>query len=162
MATRVKTRSDLHADDLYAWSRAQTDLLRAGRFAELDIAHLTLEIEDVGGAMKRAVRNRIRTIIEHLLKLEHSPAREPRAGWRATIRTQRVRLRDTLMPTLRRELEQELAQLYDDARGLAEGGFRDHGEDASANALPRTCPYTFDQITGDWLPELWHGSALRS
>ena len=55
MATRVKTRSDLHADDLYAWSRAQTDLLRAGRFAELDIAHLTLEIEDLGGAMKRAV-----------------------------------------------------------------------------------------------------------
>jgi hypothetical protein len=53
MATRVKPRSDLHADDLYAWSRAQTDLLRAGRFGELDLAHLTLEIEDVGGAMKR-------------------------------------------------------------------------------------------------------------
>jgi hypothetical protein len=153
MATRVKTRSDLHADDLYAWSRAQTDLLRAGRFAELDIAHLTLEIEDVGGAMKRAVRNRIRTIIEHLLKLEHSPASEPRPGWRATVRTERVRLRDTLTPTLRREVEGELAALYEDARGLAEGAFRDHGEDTAADALPGTCPYSFDQITGDWLPK---------
>jgi hypothetical protein len=152
MATRVKPRSDLHADDLYAWSRTQTDLLRAGRFGELDLAHLIEEIEDVGGAMKRAVRKRIRTIIEHLLKLEHSPASEPRAGWRATVRTQRVRLRDTLTPTLRREVEAELAELYEDARGLAEGAFRDHGETAAAEALPRTCPYTFDQLTGNWLP----------
>jgi hypothetical protein len=151
MATRVKPRSDLHADDLYAWSRTQANLLRAGRFDELDLAHLTLEIEDVGGTMKRSVRKRVRTIIEHLLKLEHS--QEPRAGWRATVRAQRVRLRDTLTPTLRREVEQELAELYEDARDLAEGAFRDHGEDASADALPATCPYTFDQITGAWLPK---------
>jgi Domain of unknown function DUF29 len=152
MATRVKPRSDLHADDLYAWSRSQADLLRAGRFGELDLAHLIEEIEDVGAAMKRAVRKRIRTIIEHLLKLEHSPASEPRAGWRATIRTQRVRLRDTVTPTLRREVEGELAELYEDARGLAEGAFRDHGEDTAADALPKTCPYALDHITGAWLP----------
>jgi Domain of unknown function DUF29 len=132
MATRVKPRSDLHADDLYAWSRTQADLLHAGRFGELDLAHLTLEIEDVGSALKRAVRKPIRTIIEHLLKLEHSPAIEPRAGWRATVRTQRVGLRDTLTPTLRREVEQELAKLHDNARSLADGAFRDHGE-AAAN-----------------------------
>jgi Domain of unknown function DUF29 len=83
MATRIKARPDLHAEDLYAWSSAQADLLRAGRFAELDLAHLTLEIGDVGGAMKRAARNGTRTILEHLLKLEHSPAIETRAGWRS-------------------------------------------------------------------------------
>lgn len=153
MATRVKARPDLHAEDLYAWSRAQANLLHDGRFAELDLAHLIEEIEDVGGALKRAVRNRIRTIIEHLLKLEHSPASEPRAGWRATVRTQRVRLHDTLTPTLRREVEGELTELYEDARGLAEGTLRDHGEDAAADALPATCPYTFDQLTGAWLPK---------
>jgi Domain of unknown function DUF29 len=112
--------------------------------------------------MKRAARKRTRTILEHLLELEQSPASEPRAGWRAAIRAQRVRLRDTLTPTLRRELQQELADLYDDARGLAEGAFRDHGEDVLADALPKTCPYSLDQVTGDWLPELWHGGALRS
>ena len=152
MATRVKPRTDLHADDLYAWSKAQADLLRAGRFGELDLARLIEEIEDVGGALKRAARKRIRTIIEHLLKLEHSPASDPRPGWRATVRTQRVRLRDTLTPTLRREVEQELPDLYEDARGLAEGTFRDHGDDA-ADALPATCPYTFAQLTGAWLPK---------
>jgi hypothetical protein len=146
-------RPDLHADDLYAWSRTQTDLLRAGHFAELDVVQLTLEIEDVGGALKRAARKRIWTIIEHLLRLEHSSATEPRAGWRATVRTQRVRLRDTLTPALRREVEGERAELYEDARDLAEGAFRDDGEDTAADALPAACPYTFDQLTGAWLPK---------
>lgn len=87
MATRIKARSDdLHERDLYAWSRAQADLLRAGRFAEPDLERLIDEIEDAGGALKRAVRNHIRTIVERRLKLEHSPATDPRAGGRATVR----------------------------------------------------------------------------
>jgi hypothetical protein len=106
----------------------------------------------VGGALQRSVRNRIRTIIEHLLNLEHSAAEEPRAGWRAIIRSQRVRLRDALTPTLRREAANELAALYGDARDLAEGALRDHGERAAAAALPGTCPYILDQVTSDWLP----------
>jgi Domain of unknown function DUF29 len=154
MATRIKTRPDnLYQQDLYAWSRAQADLLRAGRFAELDLERLIEEIEDVGGALKRSVRNRVRTIIEHPLNLEHSPATEPRAGWRATVRTQRVKLQDVLTPTLGLEADSELAALYADARGLAEGALRDHGEHAAADALPESCPYSLDQITSDWLPQ---------
>jgi hypothetical protein len=154
MATRIKAKSsESYEHDVYAWSKAQADLLRAGRFTELDLDHLIEEIDDVGDALKRSVRNRIRTIIEHLLKLEHSPATEPRAGWRATVRTQRMKLRDALTPTLRREAEGELAELYADARGLAEGALRDHGETAAADALPATCPYSLDQVTGVWLPK---------
>jgi hypothetical protein len=154
MATQVKARtSDLYERDLYAWSKVQADLLRTRRFAELDLEHLIEEIEDVGGALRRSVRNRMRTIVEHLLKLEHSPAKDPRAGWRATVRTQRIRLRDALTPTLRGEAEGELAELYGDGRALAEGMLRDHGEHAAADALPATCPYSLDQITGDWLPK---------
>jgi Domain of unknown function DUF29 len=165
MAARIKTRpSDLYQQDLYAWSKAQADLLRAGRFAELDLQHVVEEIEDVGGALRRSVRNRIRNILEHLLKLEHSPATEhllklehspatePRAGWCATARTQRVRLRDALTPLLYREVANDLGELYRDARALAEGALRDHGEHAAADALPESCPYPLDQITSDWLP----------
>jgi Domain of unknown function DUF29 len=153
MATQVKARTrELYGQDLYAWSKMQADLLRAGRFAELDLEHLIEEIEDVGGALRRSVRNRIRTIVEHLLKLEHSPAKDPHGGWRATVRTQRVRLRDALTPTLRSEVESELSELYRDGRPLAEGTLHDHGERAAADALPATCPYSVDQITGDWLP----------
>ena len=153
MATRIKSRPNArYEEDFYAWCRAQVELLRSGRVSELDLEHLTDEVEDLAHALKRSVRNRIRTIIEHLLKLECSPARDPRPGWRATVRTQRVRLRDALTPALRREIEDELPELYADARALAEGALRDHGEDAAADALPATCLYTLDQITGDWLP----------
>ena len=153
MATRIKTpRSDLYQQDLYAWSKAQVDLLRAGRFDELDLANLTEEIEDVGGALTRSVRSHVRTIIEHLLKLEHSPATEPRLGWRSTIRAQRSGLVDDLTPSLRPDLPDELPELYARARHDADGSLRDHGEHGAADSLPASCPYTLDQITGDWLP----------
>ena len=51
MAVQVKARaSDLYEQDLYAWSKAQADLLRAGRFAELEnvmAEHLGLEERSV-------------------------------------------------------------------------------------------------------------------
>ncbi len=152
MATRIKSPpKPLYEQDFYAWSKAQAELLRAGRYAELDLEHLIEEVDDWGDALKRSVRNRMRTIIEHLLKLPHSPAQDPRSAWRATVRTQRVRLRDGLKASLPREVESELAELYADARTLAEGALRDHGEAAAADALPATCPNSLDQITGDWL-----------
>ena len=82
MVVQAKARSsELYEQDLYAWAEAQADLLRRRRFAELDLEHVIEEIEDVGGSLYREVRSRIRTIMEHLLKLEHSAVTEPRAGW---------------------------------------------------------------------------------
>jgi hypothetical protein len=90
--------------------------------------------------------------MEHLLKLHHSPAQDPRLGWRATIRTQRSELLNDLTPSLRRRLADNLLELYARARHDAEGSLRDHGEQRVADALPTACPYTFEQIVGDWLP----------
>ena len=51
MATRINSRlSDLYERDVYAWSKEQAELLRAGRFTELDLEHIIEEIEDVGAA----------------------------------------------------------------------------------------------------------------
>jgi Domain of unknown function DUF29 len=153
MATQIKpARKQLYEEDFYVWSQRQAELLRTRRYDELDLEHLIEEVEDLGGALKRAVRSRVRTIIEHLLKLQHSPAVDPRLGWRDTVRTQRNDLLDDLTPTLRRDLEQELEELYARARQQAEGSLRDHGEDGAADALPQSCPYTPNQIIGDWLP----------
>jgi hypothetical protein len=153
MATRVRTRSsDLYEQDFYAWAREQATLLRAGRYDELDLEHLSEEIEDLGGSLYRSVRSRIRTIIEHLLKLEHSPAAEPRGLWRDTIHAQRADLEDDLSASLRRRLQSELPKQYARARAAAARSLRRYGESAAADALPTTCPYTFDQIVGDGLP----------
>ena len=153
MATRAPTRTvDLYEQDFYAWAREQATLLRAGRFDELDLEHLSEEVEDLGGSLYRLVRSRVRTIIEHLLKLQHSPAAEPRGLWRDTVYAQRADLEDDLTASLRRRLRSELPKHYARARAAAARSLRRHDENAAADALPATCPYTLDQITGDWLP----------
>ncbi len=152
MATQIKTARTLYEEDPYLWAQVQAALLRDQRFTELDLANLIEEVEDLGGSLKRSVRSHARRIMEHLLKLQHSPATEPRLGWRATIRTQRSELQGDLTPSLRRELEGELAELYARARHDADASLRDHGEPAAADALPTACPYAIEQIEGDWLP----------
>ena len=108
MATRIKpTRKGLYQDDFYVWTRRQAECLRARRYDELDLENLIEEVAELGDTAKKSARRRTRTIIEHLLKLQHSPAVGPRAGWRDTIRTQRDDLLDDLTPTLRRELEDD-------------------------------------------------------
>lgn len=153
MATRVKARSsDLYERDVYAWSNEQAGLLRTRRFADLDLEHVILEIEDVGGSLYREIRSRLRTVMEHLLKLEHSAVAEPRAGWERTIRAQRADLADDLTPSLRPRIETDLARFYEVARIEAAASLREHGEHAAADALPKTCPYALDRVIGDWLP----------
>ena len=153
MATRIKpATAQLYEQDFYAWTKTQADLLRAGRYADLDLEHLIEEVADLGESLKRSVRSRIRTIIEHFLKVEHSPSQDPRAGWYDTILAQRSDLLDELTASIRGEIEPVLPDLYERARQNAAASLRKHGEDAGANALPPTCPYTLDQITGDWLP----------
>jgi len=162
MAVQVKARSsDLYEQDLYAWSELQADLLRRRRFAELDLERVVEEIEDVGGSLYREVRSRIRTIMEHLLKLEHSAITEPRAGWERTLRTQRADLAEDLTPSVRARIERGLARFYEAARIEAAAALRAHGEHVAADALPTTSPYTLDQITGDWLPDRAGGEEAR-
>src|SRR5262245_51690094 len=102
MATRIKPApKESYDEDFYVWTQQQAKLLRARKFEDLDLEHLIEEVEDLGGAVKKSVRSRTRTIIEHLLKLQHSPAVDPKPGWRDTVRAQRDDLLDDLTPTLR-------------------------------------------------------------
>lgn len=71
----------LYEEDFYAWTKNQAAALRrlaAQRWnGPLDLANLAEEVEDLGKTERNAVRSRLRRIIEHGLKLEHSPAPEP-------------------------------------------------------------------------------------
>jgi hypothetical protein len=111
------------------------------------------EIEDLGKSERDAVRSQIRRIIEHLLKLAYSPAEQPRFDWMETIVDARQELFDKLTPTLRREVENSLETLYEDARRRATLGLRRYGEADAAERLPTTCPYSWDEICQqDWYP----------
>jgi hypothetical protein len=153
MATRIGIKpSSLYERDVHGWSLEQAALLRARRFGELDLDNLAREVEEVGASLYRDVRSRVRTIIEHLLKLEHSPATHPRGGWERTVRTRRADLAEDLTPSLRPRIEANLERFYEAAGIEAAAALHEHGEQAAADALPPTCPYTLDQITGDWWP----------
>ena len=105
-------------------------------------------------ATRSAVRSRTRTIIEHLLKLQHSPAVGPRHGWRRTVRVQRSELRDDLTPTLRRQLEDDLAELYRDGPGeRAQTICRATASQQRPTPCRATAPTAWSQILSDWLPE---------
>ena len=138
MATRVRTRgSDLYEQDFYVWAREQATLLRAGRYDELDLEHLTEEVEDLGGSFYRSVRSRVRTIIEHLLKLEHSPSREPRQQWMISVNNARGEIGRRLTPTIRGHVEPALPDLYRRSRRNAELSLFDHKEPDAARAFVR-------------------------
>jgi DNA-binding PucR family transcriptional regulator len=82
MASRPE---DLYREDFYAWTRDQAAALRQLAEARwngpLDLAHLAEEVEDLGSEQKWAIESQLERIIEHTLKLEYSPAADPRRKW---------------------------------------------------------------------------------
>ena len=153
MATEIKRPAkSLYDEDFYVWAEAQAQLLRERRFNALDLENLIEEVEGLARSEKKEVLNNASIVMEHLLKLQFSPATDPRAGWIDSVMEHRNRLELDLTPRLREILQDELPRVFQIARRTAERSLRAHGEDAAASALPATCPYTLDQITGDWWP----------
>src|SRR3954469_759087 len=148
--------SPRYDDDFYAWTQYQAEVLRTMRRADnrLDRERLAEEIEDLGKSERNAVRSQMVRIIEHLLKLQHSPAVDPRSDWEASIIEARQDLSDSITPTLRRDAEAALPILYARARQLAAVRLRKFLEIDAAARLPSECPYTFEQICAEgWYPD---------
>jgi hypothetical protein len=151
MATDLRAKaSELYEADFYVWALEQAELLRARRFEALDLGNLIEEVEGLADTKLSAVLSNAAVVIEHLLNLLHSPATDPRNGWRASVREHRTRLWIELTPRLSQILVARLPELYARARHDAAAGMHDHGEHAAAEALPEVCPYTLDQVSGDW------------
>jgi len=151
MATQIKPK-DLYEEDFYVWTEVQAELLRKRRFEAVDLENLIEEVEGLGDAKKSAVLSNASVIIEHLLKMQFSPATDPRAGWIDSVLEHRRRLEFDLTPRLLTILKEELPRVYVVARRIADRRLRTYGEAAVADALPTSCPYDVDQVTGDWWP----------
>lgn len=151
----------LYDADYYAWALEQAAVLRrlaASRVAsDLDLANLAEEIEDLGKSQRYAVRSQLRRLIEHVLKLEYAGAADPRAGWRRTVLDARIELEDDLTPTLRRDLEGDLQNLYAAARDQAAEALESYNEPDATIGLPNDCPYSLLQLLDrQWLPANRH------
>lgn len=142
-----------YEQDFFLWSREQAEALRiaarSGTNLSVDWENVAEEIESLGRSDRNEISSRIGTIIEHLLKLQSSPAVDSRPGWRVTILRERVELLDRLAdsPSLHPQVAGIIAQRMVSGRRIAAAALKQFGE--SLADLP---DYTEEQVLGDWLP----------
>ena len=138
-----RTTATAYDKDVILWSEEQARLLRAQRFAELDIEHLADEIEDVGRSEKRELASRLAVLLAHLLKWSPQPEKRS-SSWRATIRLQRRRIAlaikatPSLKAVMRDRDWQEDVWLDALVQAQKETGL-------AMEDFPETCPWTIEQ-----------------
>ncbi|MBF0345169.1 MAG: DUF29 domain-containing protein [Nitrospirae bacterium] len=139
----------LYASDFYKWSLKTAELLRQGRFGELDIENIAEEIESLGKSEKKELRNRLAVLIMHLLKWQYQPDKRSKS-WKSTISVQRVEIKFVLKdsPSLTHIVETIIEEAYEKAIVMFQKETR-----SSQIELPETCPYIFNQlIDNNFLP----------
>ena len=110
----------------------------------LDHQHLQEYLSDMAKRDRREVRNRLAVLLAHLLKWRHQPEKQT-GSWRATIREQRIQLRQLLdSKTLKNHACKVLSDAYADSRKLA----ADETE-MKLSKFPKECPWDVDELLAD-------------
>ena len=137
----------LYEKDFLAWTQQQSELIRQGRWQEVDLDHLIEELE-----------SRLGVLLAYLLKWEfqlnqlQDQWREfDGRGWRKTIIEQHVQIERLLedRPSLSSHFETILQQAYPTALKLA-------CKETQLDSLlfPSECPYSPKQLLNeDFMPE---------
>jgi hypothetical protein len=145
--------------DVVAWSEQQAGLLcrrAAGALVndtELDWTNIAEEIESVERSERLALRSHVATVLEHLIKLQASPATEPRNGWKASVRNARRGIGRCLKdsPSLRRDVAAMILDEISDAKQDVAAALQDYGE------CPRLSiedlAYNEQQVLESWFPD---------
>ncbi|HTW68848.1 MAG TPA: DUF29 domain-containing protein [Acetobacteraceae bacterium] len=135
----------LYDQDFYAWANEQAALLRAGRFADIDVENVAEEIESMGRSQKSEMVNRLAVLLMHLLKWRYQPGFRSNS-WRLTIEEQRRRLADHLAdnPSLNSQVDSALQRAYRLARLQAA---RETG--LGREVFPADCPFAFNHVMAD-------------
>lgn len=149
----------LYETDFVAWLQQQSELLRGQDFARLDIANLVEELEDMGRSEIAALQSAIEQALLHLIKLEFSPAEDPRKSWQVSVLKQRVAIEKLLKknPGLQSRLPELHADAWLDARKIAIAEMAVYGEHPS---VPQACPYSIVNVRDEnfWPQQAASGS----
>jgi len=133
MTTSTATR---YETDFCGWIDDQAQLLRSGKFAQLDIDNLVEEIETMGRSEKRSLESHLAVLLMHLLKWQYQPDYRSRS-WMLTIQEQRIQVRNIIRDS--RSLKHTLSQQHRQGvgAGTSKGGKRDpHSPVYVSSALP--------------------------
>lgn len=128
-----------YEDDAHAWALEQAALLKAGRFADLDLAD---EVEDVANREYDKLESDLARVVQHLLKRDHQQGPRSRS-WVNAIREHRKRAARQLdkFPSLKGRGAEALAEAYERGRGDAaiETGLPE-------GVLPEMNPFSWDEV----------------
>jgi Domain of unknown function DUF29 len=151
MNTEIRPSSTLYEHDYVAWAESMAQLIREGKFDQVDWENVTEEIASLGKTEKQALESNLIILLVHLLKWQYQPSM--RCGsWKGSIVEHRRRIRKALKdsPSLKPHLETQLNECYQDAleQAIAETGL-------AAEQFPQLLPYKLQDILNpDFLPEL--------
>ena len=138
----------LYDTDFVQWINQTAELLKQGRFDELDIENLIEEVESLGRSEKSAVRSNLRVLLMHLLQWQYQPSQRS-GSWKGSIREHRKRIQYALKdsPSLKNHYTAVFEESYITARLLAS----DETE-LPLEIFPVECPYTPEQVLDE---EFW-------
>jgi Domain of unknown function DUF29 len=152
--------ADLYERDFVAWTEQQAARIRAAAATHANLAidweNVAEEIESLGRFDARELQSRLATIIEPLLKLQHSPVEEPRAGWVRTVVRERAEVEALIgqSPSLRARLGVLLPRANRAAAKAVGAEFEARREIGPAEARSLDTPeLTPEQVLGDWFPD---------
>ena len=143
--------------DLVLWAQDQARALRHAAQSRINLPidweNVAEEIESLGKSQGRELASRIRTVLLHLMKLQASPATEPRSAWRATIRRERAEIETLLRdsPSLKPTLPAVIAAETATASRIAAADLADFGEQPKIELAK--AGYDTKKIIGDWFPD---------
>ena len=131
--------------DFYSWTQEQAELLKHGRFSELDIDNLIEEVESMGKSEKRELESRLTILLLHLLKWKYQEVRRSRS-WQLSIDEQRIQFEETLNenPGLKPELDEIVKKAYRLAVIKAARETK-----ISKAVFPECCPWNLAQFIED-------------
>jgi hypothetical protein len=89
-AVRKPHTHALYERDFHAWTQEQARLVRARRFAELDVDNIAEELETLGRSDRREVKSRLTVVLVHLLKWQFRPQKRG-PSWQATLSSNATR-----------------------------------------------------------------------
>jgi hypothetical protein len=144
--------------DILEWSQRQAELLRRVASGEnvndqIDWPNIIDEVETVGRSERSALRSHISTVLEHLIKLQASPATDPRNGWKVSIDRARADIARDLedSPSLRRLVAGLIAGETRRTGKLVALSLQRFGEQPRAEIDNLT--FTEEQVLDLWFPE---------
>jgi len=120
--------------------------------ALVDWENVAEEIDSVGTAQRIALAGHVRVVLEHLMKLEASPAVGPRCGWEEAVRRARLDIKRLLedSPSLRRTADAAIARQLPDVREIVALVLARYGE--TPRVAVEALSYDADAVLGRFFP----------